>query len=180
MQMDYPDACRPRAEHPHDSPAAQLVRGGHHRHRRCRRRVRLGVVDCRGLYGRDAGIGLSRSRACDAQRSRQRDDERPQRLRCRCHQAGARHQADGQAPLAAAELMVIIDLPKRATPMLRPTCRCAASAPKAFRCASEFSMSKAHVQVRHQRSDRGRGAKGQFVNLTSATRSSPDRIAGMS
>ena len=59
---------------------------------------------------------------------------------------------DGQTPLAAAELIVIIDLPKverRRT--RRPTCRCAASAPRAFRSAIEFSIVEGRMfEVRHK------------------------------
>ena len=71
---------------------------------------------------------------------------------------------DGQTPLASAELNVIIDLPKRATPDAPPTCRCAASDPRAFRCASEFSIVEGRMfEFGTNEVDRRPRRRGQFV-----------------
>ena len=104
-------------ERAHDSAAPQFVGGRHRRHCRRRGRLRVGVVDCRGLLGGDGGRRIARPRARAAQRRGQRDDERLRRARRRRRSSRRRASArDGQTPLASAELYVIIDLPKKSTP----------------------------------------------------------------
>ncbi len=88
---------------------------------------------------------------------------------------------DGQAPLAAAELIVIIDLPKIASPdapanvPVRGSVR-EHSAPKRV-----LDCRRADVQVRHQRSRSPAGPRrGSSSTSTSATRSSRARTGGTS
>ena len=89
---------------------------------------------------------------------------------------------DGQAPLAAAELMVIIDLPKKATPDA-PGQRAGARHRPGEHSAAErvFDRRRAHVQVRHQRGDRRTRREGTVRQPERRRhRSSPDRTAGTS
>ena len=69
-----------------------------------------------GFQAAMQGIRLARSRARDAQRRRQRDDERPAGADVDIIKQAPGIRRDGQTALAAAELMVIIDLPKKVTP----------------------------------------------------------------
>jgi putative ABC transport system permease protein len=73
---------------------------------------------------------------------------------------------NGQAPLAAAELMVIIDLPKRATPDAPANVPVRGIGPESVPLRSEFSIVEGRMfKFGTNEVIAGRGAKGQFVNL---------------
>jgi putative ABC transport system permease protein len=72
----------------------------------------------------------------------------------------------GQAPLAAAELMVIIDLPKRSSPDAPANVPVRGIGPESIPIRSEFSIVEGRMfQFGTNEVIAGRGAKGQFVNL---------------
>ena len=81
-------------------------------------------------------------------------------------QAPGIRRGDGQAPLAAAELMVIIDLPKRATPDAPANVPVRGILPESIAVRNEFSIVEGRMfKFGTNEVIAGRGAKGQFVNL---------------
>jgi putative ABC transport system permease protein len=73
---------------------------------------------------------------------------------------------DGGAPLAAAELMVIIDLPKKATPDAPANVPVRGIVPESITIRKEFSIVEGRMlQFGTNEVVVGRAANGQFVNL---------------
>jgi putative ABC transport system permease protein len=73
---------------------------------------------------------------------------------------------DGQAPLAAAELMVIIDLPKLSSPDAPANVPVRGIGPESIPLRSEFSIVEGRMfTFGTNEVIAGRGATGQFVNL---------------
>jgi putative ABC transport system permease protein len=73
---------------------------------------------------------------------------------------------NGQAPLAAAELLVIIDLPKKTTPDAPANVPVRGIAPESVPLREEFSIVAGRMfQFGTNEVIVGRGANGQFVNL---------------
>jgi putative ABC transport system permease protein len=74
---------------------------------------------------------------------------------------------DGQTLLAAAELMVIIDLPKKATPDAPANVPVRGIGPESIPLRSEFSIIEGRMfKFGTNEVIAGRGASGQFVNLS--------------
>jgi putative ABC transport system permease protein len=72
----------------------------------------------------------------------------------------------GQAPLAAAELVVIIDLPKKASPDAPANVPVRGIGPESIPLRGEFSIIEGRMfKFGTNEVIAGRGAKGQFVNL---------------
>ena len=155
------------AEYPHDSRPAQLVGRGHRRHRGRRRGVRVGAVDRRRAFGGDAGLGLARSRAGDAQRRRQRDDQRPRRTGCRHHQAGAGHPAGRPdrrwRPRSCTSSSTCR---RKSTPDAPANVPMRGIEPESMPLRKEFSIVEGRMfQFGTNEVIVGRGANGQFVDL---------------
>jgi len=73
---------------------------------------------------------------------------------------------EGRAPLAAAELMVIIDLPKRSSPDAPANVPVRGIGPESVALRNEFSIVEGRMfKFGTNEVIAGRGAKGQFVNL---------------
>ena len=73
---------------------------------------------------------------------------------------------DGKAPLAAAELMVIIDLPKKSSPDAPANVPVRGIGPESIPLRSEFSIVEGRMfKFGTNEVIAGLGAKGQFVNL---------------
>ena len=73
---------------------------------------------------------------------------------------------NGQAPLAAAELVVIIDLPKKSSPDAPANVPVRGIGPESIPLRSEFSIVEGRMfKFGTNEVIAGRGAKGQFVNL---------------
>ena len=73
---------------------------------------------------------------------------------------------DGGAALASAELMVIIDLPKKATPDAPANVPVRGIGPESIAIRKEFSIVEGRMlQFGTNEAIAGRGASGQFVNL---------------
>ena len=73
---------------------------------------------------------------------------------------------DGQAPLAAAELVVIIDLPKIVSPDAPANVPVRGIGPESIPLRSEFSIVEGRMfKFGTNEAVAGRAAKGQFVNL---------------
>ena len=146
--------------------AAGLVGRRHRRHRRRRRRVRVGAVDRRGLPAAMRDSGSPAPRARDAQRRRQRDDERPRRAGGRRHQAGARHRRDGQMPARVGRAVRHHRPAEEVDAGRRPTCRCAASSRRRSPCATRSRSSRAGCSSSARtRSSSAAARSGQFAGL---------------
>ncbi len=73
---------------------------------------------------------------------------------------------EGQSPLAAAELMVIIDLPKKSSPDAPANVPVRGIGPESIPLRNEFSIVEGRMfNFGTNEVIAGRGAKGQFVNL---------------